>query len=592
MSELHVRRIRSVLKNKFDGLIDLSDVQDRSQAEIDQAFLTRSQAALALGYVADIEESVAAAALVDGYDDNGIDAIYFDEDVGEVYVVQSKWTESGKKAPDVGSIEKLTSGFRDLLAGRFDRFNSKVLSMQDSIERALDSSDVSFVLLIAYTGVQRLSEHAERRLADLLEEQNDPIDIAAYRILNQKELYSAIAGSVDQDSITIDVTLHEWGQVGEPYQAFYGQVSAEEIALWHQEFNSRLFSRNLRKFKGDTDVNLAMKLTLIHESGKFWYFNNGITVLCNRIRKKAIGGANRDVGQFTCEGVSVVNGAQTVGSIASAVTQGFPQARDSKVLVRFISLENCPPGFDAEVTTATNTQNRIERRDFASLDPEQERLRRELALDLSKRYAFKSGDRPPPHQEGCTIDDATLALACAYPNVGLAADAKRNISVLWADMDKPPYTLLFNDRLSAHRLWRCVEVLRAVDSELDREVLTRSGDQKRIAIHGNRFILHCIFRKVPLEQFDELDLDNISSIKQQARKEVSNLIEEIAEVIEDQFPHSYLNNFFKSKASCADLARHLKIPQQIDLNISYYAAQLSLLNQDTLYGTDQNGEAQ
>jgi hypothetical protein len=162
MSELHVRRIRSVLKKRFGELIDVSDVQGRSEAELEQAFLTRSQAALTLCYVADIEDDVAAAAVVDGYDDNGIDAIYFDEDVGEVYVVQSKWTEAGKKAPDVGSVEKLTSGFRDLIAGYFDRFNSKVRAMQDSMERALDSSDVTFEVLIAYTGVQPLSSHAER----------------------------------------------------------------------------------------------------------------------------------------------------------------------------------------------------------------------------------------------------------------------------------------------------------------------------------------------------------------------------------------------------------------------------------------------
>jgi hypothetical protein len=264
-----------------------------------------------------------------------------------------------------------------------------------------------------------------------------------------------------------------------------------------------------------------MKSTLIQESGKFWYYNNGITVLCNKISKKAIGGANRDVGQFTCEGVSVVNGAQTVGSIATAVAQGFPKAQNAKVLVRFISLEDCPPDFATDVTTATNTQNRIERRDFASLDPEQERLRKELMLDLAKNYAYKSGDRPPPHQDGCTIDDATIALACAYPSIRLAADVKRNISVLWADINEPPYTLLFNDRLSANRLWYCVEVLRAVEARLMQESFARSGDEKRITIHGNRFILHWIFRKLSLEQFDLMDLD-IVSIKQRAQEQGSS----------------------------------------------------------------------
>lgn len=98
--------------------------------------------------------------------------------------------------------------------------------------------------------------------------------------------------------------------------------------------------------------------------------------------------------------------------------------------MRFISLENCPPDFAVEVTTATNTQNKIELRDFASLDPTQERLRQDLVLDLQKIYAYKSGEVISSPQDGCTIDEATIALACSLPEVQFAADAKRYISQL------------------------------------------------------------------------------------------------------------------------------------------------------------------
>ena len=65
------------------------------------------------------------------------------------------------------------------------------------------------------------------------------------------------------------------------------------------------------------------------------------------------------------------------------------------------------------MTTATNTQNRIEKRDFASLDPTQDRLKNELLLDLNKQYIYKTGERQPPPENGCNIDEATIALACA-----------------------------------------------------------------------------------------------------------------------------------------------------------------------------------
>jgi hypothetical protein len=404
MSEIHIRRIKTVLKKEFDGAIDLSDLRKKSNEIRESNFLTRSQAALVLSNVADIDAITAADYVIDGYGDNGIDAIYFDERGKTVYVIQSKWVEASDKGPDTGAVQKFVSGFRDFLAGRFERFNSKFQKHKDQLESALLNPDATFSLIIVYTGTQPLSTHVIQIFDDLLEEQNDPIPVVFYRSFSQKDIYNAISGSLESEAINIDVTLCDWGQIREPYQAYYGQVFAEEIAGWYKEHGTKLTSRNLRNFKGDTEVNEAMKVTLVREAGKFWYFNNGITILCNKITKKPIGGASRDTGQFTCEGVSVVNGAQTVGSIAIAVSQGFPKAKDAKVLVRFISLENCPPDFGIEVTTATNTQNRIERRDFASLDITQERLRTELALDLGKIYVYKTGEKVPVYQDGCDIE--------------------------------------------------------------------------------------------------------------------------------------------------------------------------------------------
>jgi hypothetical protein len=321
-----------------------------------------------------------------------------------------------------------------------------------------------------------------------------------------------------------------------------------------------LLAKNLRKFKGDTDVNLAIKRTLVSEPEKFWYFNNGITVLCERIRPKPKGGNNRDIKQFLFEGVSVVNGAQTVGVVTSTIAQGFPKAKHARVLVRFISLENCPPGFGIEVTTATNTQNRIEVRDFASLDPNQERLSQELLMDLNKVYAYKSGDKTPSLPDGCTIEEATIALACAYPEVQLAAHVKRNISVLWEDINKPPYTKIFNSRLTANRLWKTVEVYRVVQAQLDQEQQTSDMKRKRAVVHGNRFILHRVFQQLPLEKFDVSSFD-IASLSKNLTKITLHELNAVVSAITSEYQDMYLNTLFKSGSKCEELNKHLpKLP--------------------------------
>lgn len=114
------------------------------------------------------------------------------------------------------------------------------------------------------------------------------------------------------------------------------------------------------------------------------------------------------------------------------------QLASARVLVRLISLDNCPPNFADELTRAANTQNRIERRDFAALDPNQKRLRTDLLLECQKEYAYQSGENAPQESVGCTLDEAAVALACAMPDVGLAVQAKREVGMLYEDIAKAP----------------------------------------------------------------------------------------------------------------------------------------------------------
>jgi len=90
MSEIHLRQIKAYLQKTFKGLIDLSDYQNKSETDTESLFLTRSLAAFALMTLADISPQEASKSIVDGGQDNGIDAIYFEEREKVMYVLQSK----------------------------------------------------------------------------------------------------------------------------------------------------------------------------------------------------------------------------------------------------------------------------------------------------------------------------------------------------------------------------------------------------------------------------------------------------------------------------------------------------------------------
>lgn len=345
------------------------------------------------------------------------------------------------------------------------------------------------------------------------------------------------------------VMLHEFGKVDTPYTAYYGHAHITDLATWGV-FGDRLYHKNIRGFKGSTDVNDAIVDTIKLSPQHFLYFNNGITLLCAEIDKKPLGGKSKTSGVFDCKGASVINGAQTVGSILTAL-KAKPSdptiGTDGRVMIRLISLENCPPDFANEVTRAANTQNRIEKRDFAALDKEQNRLRSDMLLSLGKEYVYRTGDQPPSADKGCTLEEATVALACVQPDLTHAVNAKQAIGRFYDDTTRAPYTILFNSSLTAIKLWRAVEILRAVDVFLKYEQRSREGKEKLCAIHGNRVVLYLIFKELGPDLFDS---DSIAPFLEKVPHLTTMYLEKIAKEIEANYSSSYVGNVFKNISKC------------------------------------------
>jgi AIPR protein. len=205
----------------------------------------------------------------------------------------------------------------------------------------------------------------------------------------------------------------------------------------------------------------------------------------------------------------VVNGAQTVHAIHAATQQNEKADLEGFVNVRVISLKHCPPDFADRVTKATNTQNRVERRDFVALDPLQAAIREDFALSLQKTYVVKRGEPDPPPESGCSVVTAATALACAHRNPELAMRAKRSTDLLWEEGSQGAYNLLFSkqDQPSAHQIWRSVLILRQIDDTLYQTSKKRQARAEAIAERGNRLIAHIVFQYLDLDGIDDPDTD-------------------------------------------------------------------------------------
>jgi hypothetical protein len=549
MSIIQVNHIRSNCKTRFSTLVDISDITTIDPEEKEANFLSRALAAFAIAATAKIDDALAAQSVVDEFKDDGIDAFFFDRTEHIAYLVQSKWVKDGTKSIDVGSVHKFLQGVNHFLENKISLLGPKMQAKAQEIQDTLADAQTTFVLIIAYTGKPQLSAEAMVPINQLLGELNDDGAMVSLQVLKQKELHEIVERGALGSSVDLTIMLHEYGKVSEPYKAYYGQVDVSDITSWGK-FGDRLYHKNIRSFKGSTEVNDAIVATVKDAPDNFLYFNNGITLLCGELEKRPLGGKSKSSGVFDCKGSSVINGAQTVGSIISAHSAPDAAVSTARVMVRLISLEGCPPSFAFDVTRATNTQNKIEKKDFAALDPEQSRLRSDLLLSFGKEYVFRTGDQPPAPDKGCTLDEATVALACANPDITYCMDAKRAISRLYEDIQKPPYTILFNSGLTATKLWRAVEVLRKVDTFLKAEQAKREGKERLVAIHGNRVLLYLIFRALAPDVFDQENADaEMARIPELAADRLARLIKEV--VINHS--SSYAGNIFKNTTKCTGI---------------------------------------
>ncbi|MFK4620059.1 AIPR family protein [Bradyrhizobium diazoefficiens] len=554
MSVLHVKQVEGALRNLFGSLIDVGDV-NQAPPDKDKTFLSRALASFAVLQLSGTTPVEAAASVTDGTNDNGIDAIYYDPNGKLLYVVQAKWHGDGNGSLSRADILKFTTGFDDLVNLRFERFNEKVKRREQSIRQALNDSQATFLLVLVHTGTSDLAAEPARDLQDSLDYYNDSenpeaIELLKARVLKQSEIHSLLARGTQGVPIDLEVALQNWGEASTPY-AVYGQVAASDVARWWADHYPQIVSQNIRMFLGsDTEVNLGLQQTLFAEPEHFWHFNNGITVLCRQIRPKLLGGKSKETGFFTCTDVRIVNGAQTAGSIRAAFDKRPEQVEQAKVQVRFIAVADTEPvTLRDAITKATNTQNRINRQDFVALDPEQQRLRTELAIE-GLTYSYKSSEATGRDPKTTDLEEATIALACSSSELSYSTLAKRELGRLWEDTSKAPYKALFNAHLTGSRLWRAVQLMRVIDLMIAKKVKSLSGRDEGFLVHGNRFLAHQIFQRLPadwLVSSSPLPAD----VNETIEASLDAVFVDLAARTEKLYPQAYLAQLFKNQTKLA-----------------------------------------
>lgn len=230
------------------------------------------------------------------------------------------------------------------------------------------------------------------------------------------------------------------------WDAITTTVDGKWLKELFERHQSKLFAANFRDFLGASkrrrDINGGIKRTIEEEPQNFWIYNNGITILCDKLVKKK--------GGFAVAGLAVVNGAQTTGSFGESNDPG-----DAQVLARFIRCKQAP--LVHNIIKFNNTQNEIKPSDTRANEHVQVKLQKEFN-DLGITYLMRrSGGRAPDNSVISSV--VGVSLAAFHGDTQLAA---RNSADIFLSDDE--YGKVFRNDLTA----RHVAVVLALSLAIDR----------------------------------------------------------------------------------------------------------------------------
>jgi|GEM_PF-958777 len=547
-------------------------------------FRSRALAAYAIQKLARCTLDEAAAAVVDGGGDGGIDAVYYSAATSILWVVQSKYITSGRGEPILGDVTKFKVGLENLLQGDFNAFrtNTAWTVVLPQIEAAFTNADLQVRAILVYSGMELVSEERRRLFEDLKRRFSTDSEYLQYQFCNLTTIYDWMTGADQGRGVAeVELKLRNPGWIKRPYETVYGIIPLTELFQLQREHGKKLIVANIRGYKGDTDVNEQILATIRQEPEHFFYLNNGLTAYCERLEVHHLDRANWEEKRVRAFGFSIVNGAQTLGCVTEFFSKPPKTSPEGYVFLKVISLRRCEADneFAERITRSTNYQNQIGVRDFVALDEEQERIARQLLLSGVTYHYKDEDDIPPPDDANFTLDEATTALACLaqQSDCDFCARVLANRRSLWSfeiiyaetEMNRTRYSRVFQPGRSARTVWRAVQTQRLVKDALLNAARGSTGIRKAFFENSRWLVLNVLFQRRQPEQGNELTLtpeesEAILSLTNELAETLWGVCEELgfvsrrAEAIGEPYEQTrHFRSVFSTATDCAQLRRAL-----------------------------------
>lgn len=375
-------------------------------------------------YLADSEDA-AVKALTGATGDKSIDAIFFDDKVKQVHVIQGKYRQSdshGESRSDVLSFADLSTipwEEKNVLAAFYNKLDPLVRSKFEELVKRVRSQ--KYALRLYYVTTGKCSKTIVNEAKERAWNAEGQVELRVFDskgVLNMlKDYLEGVAPAVptlflplaSEGPIINEGAVHRFDP-RKGVESWVFSMETKDIAEMYDKAGIRLFARNIRGYLGGTEINESMAQTIRDEPDNFWYYNNGVTIVCDDMKREVYEG--KDV--MRVERPQVINGQQTTRTLSKE------SATKGSVLLKVIKIRR-HAGDDEEydqlvnsIVRATNWQNYIEPSDLVSNDYVQvsiERSLRKVGYQYIRKRQTKSEARSLMEGDMFQIDKREMAQA-------------------------------------------------------------------------------------------------------------------------------------------------------------------------------------
>ena len=473
-------------------------------------FLSRSLTAYVISKQFDMPTEEAAMYITDDSNDFGIDAIY---SFGHrLYVYQTKFSKSISR----NDIKEVKEGIHNILAldEKCSFFNEHIKARKNELTKILLDDDLKIVPVIVFFG-HDLSSDVKNFLNNEIIQNTEYADfVAPYIVVNNETIFEYELKNQKIDEV---FTLDRYFFRNEPVVMYAGCIKISFLKELYLRHKNALFSKNIRLLVQNSQINRQITNTLILESDKFLYYNNGITFVCDNIKVLPSSASSSTIKTLRLENLSIVNGAQTVHSCSNV--DDIPD--NALIQVRIIETKSLlnNDDFSLKITRYNNSQNAVSDMDLSTLDTVHYEIKKEF-IKNGFYYLYRTGENIIDSEKTITFEDLMVSLGCFY---GHARLVKNNKGELWSN------TKLYSDllKIKNYELFLCLcRIKKSTDN-----IIEKIKNENGFIVHWNRLILQLVYQKLGISP------KNMEFSEEKIKETIIDIFSKIQEVIEQKAKH-------------------------------------------------------